>query len=61
MRDRFPLLVAALALGGNGESGLPRFCPEAWDLVGLPPSDLSRVAEDLLNILDETLRLFMEE
>jgi putative nucleotidyltransferase with HDIG domain len=34
------LLVAALALGGNGEIGLPRFCPEAWDLVALPPSDL---------------------
>ena len=55
------ILVAALALGGNGERGLPRFCPEAWDLVGLPPSDLSRVAEELLSILDETLRLFMEE
>lgn len=55
------ILVAALALGGNGERDLPRFCPEAWDLVGRPPSDLSRVAEELLNILDETLRLFMEE
>jgi putative nucleotidyltransferase with HDIG domain len=55
------LLVAALALGGNGESGLPRFCGEAWDLVALPPSDLGRVAEDVLGLLEETLRLFTEE
>ena len=55
------LLVTALALGGNGESGLPRFCAEAWDLVGLPPSDLGRVAESLLSLLDETLRLFTEK
>jgi putative nucleotidyltransferase with HDIG domain len=55
------LLVAALALGGNGEIGLPRFCAEAWDLVALPPSDLGRVAQDLLKLLDETLRLFMDK
>jgi len=54
------LLVVALALGGNGESTLPRFCAGAWDLVGLPPSDLGRVAENLLSVLDETLRLLTE-
>jgi len=55
------LLVAALALGGNGEAGLPRFCAGAWDVVALPTSDLGRVAEDVLGLLDETLRLFTEE
>jgi putative nucleotidyltransferase with HDIG domain len=55
------LLVAALAFGGNGEIGLPRFCAEAWDLVALPPSDLGRVAEEVLSLLQETLRLFTEE
>ena len=55
------LLVAALALGSNGEIGLPRFCGEAWDVVALPPSDLGRVAEDALSLLEETLRLFTEE
>jgi HD-like signal output (HDOD) protein len=55
------LLVAALALGGNGECCLPRFSAEAWALVALQPSDLGRVAQDLLKILDETLRLFMEK
>jgi len=55
------LLVMALALGGNGETGLPRFCAEAWDLVALPPSDLGRVAEDVLSLLEKTLSLFTEE
>jgi putative nucleotidyltransferase with HDIG domain len=55
------LLVAALALGSNGEVGLPRFCGEAWDVVALPPSDLGRVAEDVLSLLEETLRLFTEK
>ena len=55
------LLVSALALGGNGETGLPLFCAEAWDVVALPPSDLGRVAEGVLSLLDETLRLFTEE
>jgi len=55
------LLVGALALGGNGEAGLPRFCGEAWNAVALPPSDLGRVAEDVLSLLEETLRLFTEE
>ncbi len=55
------LLVAALELGGNGEVGLPRLCVEAWDAVALPPSDLGRVAENVLGLLEETLRLFTEE
>ncbi len=55
------LLVAALGLGGNGESGLPHFSSGAWDLLGLAPSDLGRVAEDLLSLLDETLRVFTEK
>jgi len=55
------LLVAALALGGSGEIGFPRFCGEAWDVLALPPSDLGRVAEDVLRLLEETLRLFTEE
>ncbi len=55
------LLVAALALGSNGEVGLPRFCGEAWDVLALPPSDLGRVAEEVLRLLEETLQLFTEE
>lgn len=55
------LLVTALALGSNGEIGLPRFCGEAWDVVALPPSDLGRVAENVLSLLEETLRLFTEK
>jgi hypothetical protein len=55
------ILVSALALGGNGETGLPRFCAEAWDLVALSPPDLGRVAEEVLTLLEETLRLFTEE
>ena len=55
------LLVAGLALGSNGEIDLPHFCGEAWDMVGLPPSDLGGVAEDVLGLLEETLRLFTEE
>ena len=54
-------LVAALGLGGNGESTLPDFCAEAWDLVGLPPSDIGPVAEEVLSHLEETLQLFGDE
>jgi putative nucleotidyltransferase with HDIG domain len=52
------LLVAALALGSNGEATLPRFCPEAWKVLDLPPSCLGRVAEEALGLVEETLRLF---
>jgi putative nucleotidyltransferase with HDIG domain len=55
------LLVAALALGSNGEVGWPRFCAEAWGVVGLQLSDLGRVAEDVLGLIGEALRLFTED
>lgn len=55
------LLVAALRLGSNGEADLPRLCVEAWDLVAVPPSQLGPVAEDVLRLIEETLRLFMED
>ncbi len=55
------LLVTALTLGTNGESFLPRFCAEAWDLVGQPPSVLGQVAEEVLSLLQEAMSLFMKE
>jgi HD-like signal output (HDOD) protein len=55
------LMVSALALGSNGEIGLPRFCVDAWDLVGLSPSCLGRIAEDVLGLVDEAVRVFMKE
>jgi len=55
------LLVAALALGSNGEVGWPRFCPEAWEVLGLPLPSLGRVAEEVLSLIEEALHLFMED
>jgi putative nucleotidyltransferase with HDIG domain len=55
------LLVGALALGSNGEICLPRFSAEAWDAVGQPLSSLGRVAEEVLNLIEEALRLFMKD
>jgi putative nucleotidyltransferase with HDIG domain len=55
------LLVAGLGLGSNGEVSLPHFSTEAWDIVGQPPSSLGPVAEDVLRLIEETLRLFTKE
>jgi putative nucleotidyltransferase with HDIG domain len=55
------LLVAALGLGSNGEVGVPRFCAEAWDVVGLPLSSVGRVAEEVLGLIEGAMRLFMDD
>lgn len=53
------LLVLALGLGTNGEARPPRFSPAAWDLLGLPPSCIGNVAEEVTGLLAETERLFL--
>jgi HD-like signal output (HDOD) protein len=55
------VVVNALGLGSNGEVAGPRFCAEAWDLVGLTPANLGRVAEEVVTLVKEALRLFVDE
>jgi putative nucleotidyltransferase with HDIG domain len=55
------LLVSALGLGSNGELEGPRFCAEAWEMVGLPPTSLGPVAEETVNLVEEALRLFADK
>jgi putative nucleotidyltransferase with HDIG domain len=55
------LLAVALGVGSNGEGTLPHFCADAWETMALSPSQLVGVAEDVVKLLDETLRLFVGE
>jgi hypothetical protein len=55
------ILVNALGLGSNGEVDGPRFCVEAWDELGLPPNSLNHTADQVVALLDEALRTFIEE
>jgi HD-like signal output (HDOD) protein len=55
------LLVLALNLGNNGEVRLPRFNVEAWNLLGLPPAILGQIADEVLAMVAETERLFLDE
>jgi len=55
------LLVVALNLGSNGEARPPRFCVKAWDLLGIEPSSLWRVAEETISLLSEAQRAFLGE
>jgi putative nucleotidyltransferase with HDIG domain len=55
------LLVVALDLGSNGEQRLPRLSSDALACVGLPPSALRKVAEEVLSLLGEIESLFLGE
>lgn len=43
------ILAEALALGSVGEVLVPPLSPQAWDLLAVPVTDLSRCAETTLN------------
>jgi putative nucleotidyltransferase with HDIG domain len=55
------IVVSALGWGASGEIGGPRFHAEAWDIAGLPPGSLARTAEQVVTLVEETLRLFVDD
>lgn len=54
-------LVMALRLGSNGEARPAKFNPGIWELVGIAPSALEKVVDDLARLVGETQRMFFGE
>lgn len=55
------LIALSLELGTNGEVRLPRLSGQAWDLIGLPPSIIAGIAEEVVALLGEAQRMFLGE